>query len=513
MAKERILIVEDQKIVAEDIKEVLTKLRYKVIGIVSSGEEAIKKAEETQPDLILMDIKLKGEMDGIEAAKNIRAHLDISIVYLTAYSDEKTLERAKITEPFGYIIKPFEDRELHSTIEMAIYKHRTEDKLREYSEELEEMVDERTAELKVAIDQLQEEVDERKRAEEALGETKDLLESVLDSTGEIIFSLDNTMTVTSWNKEAERVLGYSKKEMLGKNLEQIGGFSEAAELVQLLRAPVARVQESETVLKTRDGKRRVFKFIVSPLVDQRKDWGGYVVSGRDVTLLKQHYERLVPGNSYIIRDEGIERACSLLQNLKGGGYKAMIITRRSPEVIEGAWNLGASYLRLSAKGDGTEEMITDIKDDVKAHLDKNPKSAILLDRIDYLITVYDIKKVLLLLYSLSDMISAGDSILLVNLPKSLLTERENILFEQELQEFPDIGELAREEISYDAYNILSFIVGREETTLKDIAEKFSITRPTVNKKVEELKRKGLIKTRKKGLYTMLVPTDLGRQMV
>jgi CheY-like chemotaxis protein len=121
MSKAQILVVEDERIVAEDIQKSLKNLGYAVSAVVSSGEEATKKAEEYNPDLVLMDIVLEGEMNGIEAANEIRSRLNIPIVYLTAYADEKTLERAKITEPFGYIIKPFEDRELITSVEMAFY--------------------------------------------------------------------------------------------------------------------------------------------------------------------------------------------------------------------------------------------------------------------------------------------------------------------------------------------------------------------------------------------------------
>jgi len=131
MAKARIMIVEDEMIVAGDIKRTLQDKEYEVSSVVSSGEEAIKKAEADNPDLVLMDIVLKGEMNGIDAAREIRERFGIPVVYLTAYADEKTLTRAKITEPFGYIIKPFHGKELHSNIEMALYKHKTERKLKE----------------------------------------------------------------------------------------------------------------------------------------------------------------------------------------------------------------------------------------------------------------------------------------------------------------------------------------------------------------------------------------------
>lgn len=124
MAQTRILVVEDEVIVADDIRRSLKSLGYDVPSIVSSGEMAIKKVEENRPDLVLMDIMLQGEMDGIEAAGNIISRFDIPVVYLTAYSDEKILERAKVTEPFGYLIKPYKDRELVINIEIALYKHR-----------------------------------------------------------------------------------------------------------------------------------------------------------------------------------------------------------------------------------------------------------------------------------------------------------------------------------------------------------------------------------------------------
>lgn len=130
----RVMIVEDENIVAMDIRQRLEMLGYEVTATVTTGEEAIELADKTRPDVVLMDIVLKGEVDGIEAAEEIRRRLGIPIIYITAYSDSKTLERAKVTEPFGYIIKPFEDRELQSVIEIALYKDKMEKKLRESEE-------------------------------------------------------------------------------------------------------------------------------------------------------------------------------------------------------------------------------------------------------------------------------------------------------------------------------------------------------------------------------------------
>jgi signal transduction histidine kinase len=122
--KKQILVVEDEIVTGMDIQRRLKNLGYDVHVVVSSGEKAIEKVKENHPDLVLMDINLNREMDGIEAASIIHSFSDIPIIYLTAYSDEKTLERAKITEPYAYVIKPIKDRELHINIEIAFFKHK-----------------------------------------------------------------------------------------------------------------------------------------------------------------------------------------------------------------------------------------------------------------------------------------------------------------------------------------------------------------------------------------------------
>lgn len=129
-----ILIVEDERIVAEDMKETITKFGYHVVATVVSGEIAIEKVNELHPDLILMDIHLAGKMTGIEAAEKIRAHHDIPLIFLTAFADKELVSRAKLAGPYGYILKPYDEQELRITIEIAIYKHKLEKTLKESEE-------------------------------------------------------------------------------------------------------------------------------------------------------------------------------------------------------------------------------------------------------------------------------------------------------------------------------------------------------------------------------------------
>lgn len=123
MSKINVLVVEDESIVSKDIQHSLKKLGYNVVGASPTGEKAVDLAGTENPDIVLMDIMLKGEMNGIEAAQIIKEKYKIPVIFLTAYADESTLSKAKITEPYGYVLKPFKEIDLHTTIEMAIYKH------------------------------------------------------------------------------------------------------------------------------------------------------------------------------------------------------------------------------------------------------------------------------------------------------------------------------------------------------------------------------------------------------
>jgi len=126
MLKIKVLVVEDESIVSKDIQYSLTKLGYEVVGASATGEKAIELAISEHPDIVLMDIMLKGEMNGIEAAEIIRKELKKPVIFLTAYADDATLNKAKFAEPYGYIIKPFKEIDLHTTIEIALYKNQKE---------------------------------------------------------------------------------------------------------------------------------------------------------------------------------------------------------------------------------------------------------------------------------------------------------------------------------------------------------------------------------------------------
>lgn len=131
MDKVKILVVEDESIVAKDIQATLIRLGYDVPGVASSAQSAFAKLEEFNPDLVFLDIRLKGDLDGIHIAEHIKKTYDIPVIFLTSYVDKNTLDRAKVTEPYGYLVKPFNENDLHTTIETALYKFKKDKEVRQ----------------------------------------------------------------------------------------------------------------------------------------------------------------------------------------------------------------------------------------------------------------------------------------------------------------------------------------------------------------------------------------------
>ena len=184
-----IFIVEDEFITATDLREKLKSLGYVIAGEAKDGEEAIRKVMDTNPDLILMDIKLNGEMDGFEAAEKIHNHVDIPIIYLTAFSDQHTLDRAKYTQPFAYLLKPFDNREIHTSIEVAMHRH---------------------------------EIEKRVRGRERW------LSRILDSIRDAVIAADSKGCIQYMNSVAEAQTAWRQEEAMGKNVGELFQFVNTA---------------------------------------------------------------------------------------------------------------------------------------------------------------------------------------------------------------------------------------------------------------------------------------------
>ncbi len=243
MAQARVLIAEDDRVVARSIDELLGRLGYAVLGVTQSGEGAVRLAADLSPDLVLMDIQLAGATDGVRAAQLIRERSGVPVVYLTAYADPETLRRASITEPFGYVVKPFEERELHAAIEMALAKHAAERRLRE---------------------------SERRYA------------ATLNSIGDAVITTDTAGRVTFLNPVAEGLTGWRQAEAFGRPLGEVfpvaGGGAGAG---------AAAVLTDGAGLLTREGREVPIDASAVPIVEDRGGTAGTVVVFRDVSERKR----------------------------------------------------------------------------------------------------------------------------------------------------------------------------------------------------------------------------------
>ena len=255
MAQTQILIVEDEPIIARDLEETLRHLGYDVAGIASSGEEAVRKVEEQRPGLVLMDIVLRGSMDGIETTACIQARCDIPFVYLSAYSDSEILKRAQKTYPYGYLIKPFTDHELALAIEMAFFHHETNQWASRHE-----------------------------RWETA----------ALQSMSDGVITTDQQGDIVSMNPVAERLTGWPQVDALGKNLAQVlelfhhksqAPFADVVRQTLQGREEVVRLGDL-IHLRAKDGREHQISGSVAPIRDRQGTFKGAAFIFREFKVSK-----------------------------------------------------------------------------------------------------------------------------------------------------------------------------------------------------------------------------------
>ncbi len=251
MSKIQILIVEDEGLIAKDLQSMLRRLGYDVPITVGTGDLAIQTAMANQPDLILMDIQLRGNMDGVMAAKVINAQQDVPIVYLTANSDEATLQRAKVTDPFGFLIKPFEERSIQAGIEVALYKYKNEKQNREREQ---------------------------------------WLSTTLRSIADAVVTTDADGKVTFMNAVAEALTGWTHRESLGKHYGEIFKILDVETrlappdaIATALTNGSSRTGIGDIILIARDGSERHIEHSVAPIRENNGKVTGCVIVFSDVS--------------------------------------------------------------------------------------------------------------------------------------------------------------------------------------------------------------------------------------
>jgi PAS domain S-box-containing protein len=252
--KIRILIVEDEAIVAEDLELAVTNIGYEVVGRAVSADAAVDKAVNLKPDLVLMDIVLRGEKNGIDASREIKEMVDIPVIFLTAYSDVGLIDKAKSTEPYAYLVKPFQERQLLASIETAIHKSGVEKRLEE---------------------------------------SEEWLATTLMSIGDAVIATDGVGCVKSMNHVAERLTGWKQGDAVGKPLTDVfkiinGETGEEIEnpVTKILREGVVVELADQTTLMAKDGAKIPIDDSFAPIKNDKGGIIGTVLAFRDVTERK-----------------------------------------------------------------------------------------------------------------------------------------------------------------------------------------------------------------------------------
>ena len=275
MEKARILIVEDEAIIAMEIESSLQSLGYEITSIVNTGDDAIKKAEEDKPDLIIMDIRIKGEMDGIDAVEVIRNRFGIPVIFSTAYLDQERIERAKITMPFGYVLKPIQERDLRVTLEMALYVAKVDA--------------------------------ERKLMEEELQEQKMFSENIINTAQVVILNLNTDGQIVSFNPYMEELSGYKLAEVAGLDwFETFLPSEDHSRIHELFKESVRDIKTRGNLnpIKIKSGELRQIEWYDTTLKDDMGNVLGVLAIGLDVTERQQAEKEIL--RSKILLESSIE---------------------------------------------------------------------------------------------------------------------------------------------------------------------------------------------------------------
>jgi PAS domain S-box-containing protein len=268
-----VFIVEDEALIVMELRDRLTALGYTVRGAASRGEQALEAIAADPPGVVLMDIHLAGAIDGIETARRLRAQADVPVIFLSAYSDADLLNQAGKVEPFGYLVKPFEVRELHATIQMALYKHRIDRSLRESNTRLDEKVRERTREL---------------------AESRENLAVTLNSIGDAVLATDAQGRITRLNPVAERLTGWSEADAMGRPIAEVFRIVNEATrqpaimpVDDVLATGEPHTLANHTALISRDGREIGIADSAAPIRDATGRIVGVVLVFRDETEARE----------------------------------------------------------------------------------------------------------------------------------------------------------------------------------------------------------------------------------
>ena len=367
-----------------------------------------------------------------------------------------------------------------------------------------------------------EDITERKKTEEKIIRAKNHLQNVIDAASEVIVAFDESNRVITWNKTAERITGYTQKQVVGKHIKKLKIFDDPQVIIDAIKnlRKEHKPLINDIIFNTKEGYKKIIKPSYSIIKSRDAETAGVLISGEDVTYDSKHHGKILRGNSYLISDKNNKSAITLFVGLTRFNYNGLFITRSNSEMIKSMIPSAKIQVELLSQDKlGGLDNIADLEkleSKIKGFSTKHKDSLILLDRIDYLITHFSFEEFMKSLYQINNIVSSSSSILLLHLNPSIVDARQLAIIEDELQRLPS-QKIEDVQLDDELFEILKFIIQQNQlntlVTFSQISQQFSIVRETVRKRLRTLENKELITINKQGRKKTLYASEKGKTLL
>jgi PAS domain S-box-containing protein len=365
-------------------------------------------------------------------------------------------------------------------------------------------------------------ITKQKNNEREIRKTKDHLQKVIDHASEFIFTVNNEFIIKTWNATAEKITDYRKKAIINKSIKDSDVFEDKNQIIEFIIQNLKgnHLQIRDFQINTKYNTKKVLRPSVSFIKDENNNISEFLFVCRDITKEKEIHGKLLPGLGYLITDSTFENSIRIFTNLVTDEKPGLLISRTEPKYfIKDNYKSNIKVIILSTedhKDFDTISSIDDIQKEISKFVLKNNESIILLDRIDYLITIFSFEETMKTFYKINDILSNTKSILLIRFQPSVVGKNQLIIFEEEFQKLPS-QKIDTIQLDESLFNILNFINNQNiRNTIvyyRSISQEFSISKVTTQKRIEKLINMGLIYLKKKGRSKILYITDKGMNLL
>lgn len=387
--------------------------------------------------------------------------------------------------------------------------------------ELEQQVTQKTEELFLITNRLENEISERKKIEKKNISIKESLENIINNTSEIIISLDNLNRVEYWNTAAERIIGYKKREVIGKYIKKVTCFDNPDFPMQLIKKATdsQKTFSEPIIIMTKDYSKKIINFSCSPTY-QKGAQSGVIYIGRDITYDWESYKNLVPGHSYLITDKDEISILNLFSNLIINETLGLYFSRSSYRLFDNHINsqqIQHCILGPKLKSNTlTISTLEELKEKIEDFISTGSKGVILINDIHYFITKFSFQEFINSCYEIIDIISQTESILLLSLNKLLVSDNQLTILKSEFEPLQEknIDEI---KIKDELFEIIQFIYNENSknalVSYTKLMTKFNIVYYTASKRIGLLVEDGLVSTKKHGRTRFVYLTEKGKSLL